>query len=342
MKSLPQATVVGDYSKALIAGFLDAGGDLSILAKKTGFSREALSRPSATLSVELYLRLLYEGGRILNDAHFGLRVGQYLHAQSLSVLGDALLKTNTIDAALQQVLALELQVHQLGVSQVVNEGDAVRLIWHCHYQQHPYVQPLVESIMAGIVSFSQKLAKRSLPIYELNFMHEKPISRLNYLGLQDVSQLLGQSCFSQVNNSLLVSKDVLAWPVRWRHPFNGVHSDTCVISHGAIKLASAVGEYLEQQLPRGNPSIGEVAGAFNLAVRTLQRRLSAEGYRYKDVLTQVRLRMANDYLRYSNLDVMEISQILGFGEQSSFNHFFIAHKTMPPLKYRQFARTQIF
>lgn len=40
-------------------------------------------------------------------------------------------------------------------------------------------------------------------------------------------------------------------------------------------------------------------------------------------LQDVRLHHAQDYLQYLNLSILQISQLLGFRKQSSFNHFFL-------------------
>lgn len=331
--------VLGDYSKALICAFVDADGDTASLAKKTGCSKESFLHPPATIPIETYIKLLYHAGNLLGDEHFGLRVGEYLHAESLNILGGALLKAKTIGEALQLVLSLESHIHQLGYSQVVSETIGIRFIWHCHYQNLPYLQLLVESVLAGIVSFAQKLAKRSLPILEVSFSYEK-------LSLDSGREkygkyLLNQSRYCQPYNSLLVSKEVLDWPILWTYPNFKNPANYFSKTAGDSKLFKAVTDYLHQQLPIYNPSLSMVAKAFNLSLRTFQRRLAAEGYKYKDALALVRLQMAKDYLRYSNQSAFEIAQILGFSEQSSFNHFFGEHMLMSPLAYRQNGRKQL-
>jgi len=49
----------------------------------------------------------------------------------------------------------------------------------------------------------------------------------------------------------------------------------------------------------------------------------------------VRRRLAKDYLLYSTMNTLQISQMLGFKEQSSFNHFFSDNLNMTPTEFRR-------
>lgn len=93
---------------------------------------------------------------------------------------------------------------------------------------------------------------------------------------------------------------MLDWPILWTYPNLKNPAKRLPKTIGESKLYKAVTDYLHQQLPIYNPSLSMVTKAFNLSLRTFQRRLAVEGYKYKDVLALVRLQMAKDYLRYSN------------------------------------------
>jgi len=59
-----------------------------------------------------------------------------------------------------------------------------------------------------------------------------------------------------------------------------------------------------------------------MSTRTLQRRLSEEGFTYKQLLESVRHTLAEQYIRDERLSLNEISYLLGFSEQSSFSRAF--------------------
>ena len=103
---------------------------------------------------------------------------------------------------------------------------------------------------------------------------------------------------------------------------------------GSVFLRS-VEDFLRKHLSEGNPLMADVADNYNLTIRTFQRRLAKEGVTFNQVLARTRATLAQDYLKYSNLSALEISQLLGFREQSSFNHFFIDQLSVSPMKFRQ-------
>jgi AraC-like DNA-binding protein len=54
----------------------------------------------------------------------------------------------------------------------------------------------------------------------------------------------------------------------------------------------------------------------------LQRKLSDAGVNFQQVLDQTRFALAKDYLRQPGLSLVDIAFLLGYQEQSAFNHAF--------------------
>lgn len=83
----------------------------------------------------------------------------------------------------------------------------------------------------------------------------------------------------------------------------------------ALDRVSAV---LVGSLPQGESSIEYVAKQLAMSKRTLQRKLSEEGYSYQWVLKKVRKELADYYLQQTELPLIEVSFLLGFQEANSF------------------------
>jgi AraC-like DNA-binding protein len=324
--------VVGEYRQALLAAFTLQGGSLKTLAGELGLTQTQLCASSGNISVDHYFELLRLSQVLTQDAFMGLKVGQQVQAATFSVLGEAMIKAPTLGAALQQVLVLEGLVHTLGHSQVTREPGAVRFVWHCHYQLHPQARPLVESVIAGIIQFANQLAGRPIPMMAASFMHLKPQGHA-----QAAYGLVCRShCdFSQSQNSIVVADDVLAWPNKMARDLRIQANNTAQEAQPELRLSQKVVEYLQERLALGNPPLSEVAAQYHLSVRTFQRRLDREGTQYIVILNRVRKRLAKDYLLYSTMSTLHISQLLGFKEQSSFNHFFSENVNMTPTQFRR-------
>lgn len=325
----PPRFVLGLYVQALLDAYCEQGGDLDQLARTCDLAERFLYALPEKVSVELYMDLIQGAKDITSDPIFGLNIGRFVHATSFDILGRAMVKAENLGQATEQVLALENLVHSLGRSELIRESGCIRFVWHCHFQRHPLARELSESVLAGIVTFAKILAGRSIPVLEVTFAHsiDKDVPLNAYF------DFLGGSCtFDQQCNSLLVADDVLAWPVDTALGFSNRLSGSANVQN-KNPLLPLLTQYLEQQLSQGTPSLSSTAEYFCISPRTLQRRLIKEGASYQEVLNKTRCQLAEDYLRYSNLNLYELSQLLGFAEQSSFNHFFLAQFKCSPSQY---------
>jgi AraC-like DNA-binding protein len=55
---------------------------------------------------------------------------------------------------------------------------------------------------------------------------------------------------------------------------------------------------------------------------TLQRRLATEGYKFQQLLDQVRNKLAHEYLTATKLSIDEIAALLGFSDAANFRRSF--------------------
>ena len=82
------------------------------------------------------------------------------------------------------------------------------------------------------------------------------------------------------------------------------------------------------------PGIDEVARNMNTSVRTLQRRLSASGNTYKELVEELRQDMAYSYLQKPELTVSEVAYLLDYADASAFIRSFKRWTGQTPVQYR--------
>jgi AraC-like DNA-binding protein len=80
--------------------------------------------------------------------------------------------------------------------------------------------------------------------------------------------------------------------------------------------------------------LATIAEELKLSPRTLQRKLSDAGATFQQVLDQARFALAKDYLRRPELSLIDIAFLLGYQEQSAFNHAFKEWAGVNPGAYR--------
>ncbi|QFT55285.1 AraC family transcriptional regulator [Microbulbifer sp. THAF38] len=103
----------------------------------------------------------------------------------------------------------------------------------------------------------------------------------------------------------------------------------------AASLGTQVRELVRQLLPTGQYQVGVVASQLSLHPRTLQRRLAMEGLRFDSLLDLVRRELAAEYLSNTGLALGQITGLLGYAEQSTFQRACRRWFSDTPRNYRR-------
>ncbi len=83
------------------------------------------------------------------------------------------------------------------------------------------------------------------------------------------------------------------------------------------------------------PTVQLTAELAGLTPRTLQRRLADAGYTYSGLLSEIKLRLAREWLTDSEMPVTEIAAALRYNDPSNFTRAFRRQTGMSPLIYRR-------
>jgi AraC-like DNA-binding protein len=96
-----------------------------------------------------------------------------------------------------------------------------------------------------------------------------------------------------------------------------------------------VGGILETSMNAGPPTLEVVAKQLHLEPRTLQNYLKKEGSGFRRICMESRRQKAIRLLSDPSVSIVEIAFILGFSEQSAFNHAFKRWTGATPKEYRK-------
>jgi AraC-like DNA-binding protein len=88
-------------------------------------------------------------------------------------------------------------------------------------------------------------------------------------------------------------------------------------------------------LSEGVPSLAVTATRLGMSSRTLQRRLSAEGLAYQDLVVEARKSLAAQLLKRTDYALAEIAFLTGFADQSTFTRAFKRWHGRTPADYRR-------
>jgi len=99
-------------------------------------------------------------------------------------------------------------------------------------------------------------------------------------------------------------------------------------------LTYVIKNKIYQVLPMGAPSQTEIAQQLGLSLRNLQRKLHDKDTSYKEILEQIRKKLAMDYIKQRHLSLSEIGYLVGFSSVGNFNRAFKRWTNITPGEYR--------
>lgn len=333
------ARVTGAYARTAVETARALGADLRVLGERCDLPLAAGELPES-LPVPRYLALLHEAAGLLDEPAFGLKVGQRQTLSTFVGYGLVLCTCASFRAAAEQTRRFEGLAHDLGRSEIVEEGGTAAYRWHSPWLDHPGGRHLAESVMAGIRSFANWLAGGPLPVIEVAFTHAAPPG----LDPQAYADALGGPVrFGAGVTEARFPAAVLDAPL--------AHADTSLFPTLArtaeqrlaererqAREAPVVGQVREgirARLMHDSARLPEVAQALGLTPRTLQRKLAEAGCSFSGLLDDTRRELVQDYLRDRRLSLTEIAFLLGFGEQSNFTHAFRGWFGTTPAAWRE-------
>jgi len=328
--------VAAAYLQPLLELTNECGLDLRTLATMAGMAEDALSTLQESIAAADYVRLLDAGAALNKDPHFGLHVGERVKLGTYNVYGMILMSCKDFEQAFQQTMRYEGLAHDLGRSALVVDDVATEYQWHSHYPQAS--RHLVESVFAGIRVFGNWFAGTTLPDAPVHFKHASPED------LREHQRLFGAEVYfdAAVNcarfpTALLSwpvpNADVSMYPVLQRHAEQLLKQKQQAQQDGGIvaQVRAAISNNMAQDQAR----LPLIAQELLLSQRTLQRKLSEAGISFQQILDQTRKDTAIDYLQKTGFSLADIAFLLGYQEQSAFNHAFKEWTGASPGAYRE-------
>jgi len=335
--SVAGGRVAGSYLQPLLEAAAAQGVPAEALERAAGLPAGALWPLPEALRAGDYVRLLDLGAQLCGDPHFGLHVGERFKLGTYTVYGLILLSCRDFGQAFEQTMRYEQLAHDLGRSSLQVMDGMAHYTWHCNYPQAS--RHLADSVFAGIRVFGNWLAGAPLPPADLALMHDggDPAGHAEYARLFGALPRFGaQANMASFDAQLLAfpvpNADVSLYPVLQQHADQLLKLRAQ--AGAAMDIVQQVHQAIARNLAQGQVRLASIAEELKLSPRTLQRKLSEAGATFQQVLDQARFALAKEYLRQPNLNLVDIAFLLGYQEQSAFNHAFKEWAGVNPGAYR--------
>lgn len=193
------------------------------------------------------------------------------------------------------------------------------------------VHELMLKLVHGIASW---LIAEKIPPLKISCAYHQPQHSHEYLYFYP-----GEVVFDQPWTAIHFDKKLLRKPIRQTKQqlsafLQRAPADWIYVSFGERLLAHRVKDFLSEVDQTGTV-IQQVAEALHLSVRTLSRRLAAEGTHFQAVKDEVRRDLAVQQLTSSSVSLAILAGQLGFEDLASFNRAFRNWTGSTPGTYRR-------
>jgi AraC-like DNA-binding protein len=291
------------------------------------------SEPLGRYPMSRWAELLLRAEQKRGTPAFGLEIGRLITPAHLGILGYALLACANLAEALTRFERYARLVYDHGRMGTHVDGKSIALEWgdDC---LHPG-QLADEVAITALVQFARNVTNQHLRPDYVCFLNPAPDDVRPY---EDYFGCAVE--FEQASTIVRFPINQLDLPLRQPDP-----ALLSLLEAQADKLLAELpqGDGFDREVRRaisrrfrtGEPALSAVAGDMNLSGRSLQRKLQARGFSFQHLLDETRLMLAKDYLRDGHLQLTEVAQMLGYSEQSAFNHAFRRWTGHSPRQYRQ-------
>jgi AraC-like DNA-binding protein len=326
---------------AALIGYADLAREIGLdplrMLDRVGIPRAALADPDMRISAAA-LRDLWElCAETAED--WGIRL---MDRRPLSVLGPLLLivrEQPTLRHAIAAV-ARYTALHHEAVSAEVDELQEVTIIRTIvRYEVPGPTRQIAEtSVYQGLRLWRLFLGPTWQPL-SVSFMHAPPVSLATHRRAFGPNLL-----FDQDFNGITLRRADLDARNEAADP--EMERQIALYAEGLARPATAnvaaqVRKSVEGLLRAGHCNTAVVAQQIGLDVRTLQRHLARSSASFHDILQEVRLDLAFQYLEESDRPLAEVAELLGFSALSAFSRWHRNHRGLSPSERREGARSRV-
>jgi AraC-like DNA-binding protein len=334
MKSTASAS--GDLLGLLLSYLSSRGLEPREVIQAAGIDAASLTNRELRIPFEQVESLLRQAADACADPDLGLHFGELARRfPSGHLLYVVMMNSPDVAGALERFFRFHALMSDVLIPRLERAGEHAEILIEPAQPGFAIGRPYIDTSLAACAVFLEKLGGKPVRPIEVRFAYPAPADTTEHRRLfacplrfdQPVSRLrldshLLDRSLQHADQELLKSLEQMAQRRLVR---------TSAPPGWATKTQRSI---LRTLLGGSRPAVETVARDLAVSVRQLQGRLKAEETTYKQVLDAVRLDLAKDYLQKDELSLCEVSFLLGYAEQSSFNHAFKRWTGVTPMEYR--------
>ncbi len=318
-----QPTVTGFAIKCAIATLRKRNIAPRPLLHRAGLFEQDFDDPQVRVPAASQGDFLNYAAEAMDDTAFGLHLAEQTDPRGVGLLFYAASSARTLRDTLAIFLRYSCIVNESLRLEVASHPESVTVEFSFVGVSPQRVKQNTEFWVGTILKASRQITGRHVRPIRVRCPH------IRNSDLREFERVCGCPVeFGTPTGQLVFSNEMLALPLITHDPrllemLRPFCEEAARARNTPIgSLRAAVENEIQRLLPAGQASAATIARALAVSVRTLSRRLSAEGTTFPAVVDQLRHSLALQYLKEPGVTLMQIAWLLGYESPTSLNHAF--------------------
>ncbi|MGH1371743.1 MAG: helix-turn-helix domain-containing protein [Cellvibrionaceae bacterium] len=331
------STVLSVWLRPLMDYLTLKGHDSNAIFNDAGIDSKTLLVPSARIPLAKAAPLWKTAAELTNEPFIGIEIYHQAVTMQADTVAIAMMSSRNLYEALQRMTRL-LHIICDGVDALMFRHDAVIRIDFQICTADIDVMPLesLDPAFLIILNLIKQGVAHSDAILYVGFQRPAP----DVTQHQRITSLLGVDAkFDCDNYHVCIDWHAAQIQNPYWNPALADSSEALALKDLQLleesNLIHRVKQLILKQLSLGTPQQESIASILNISTRQLQRRLSAQGVSFGELLQQTRQAQAHEFLKDPNMAVVDVGLSLGFQDQSNFTKAFKKWTNETPKQYRQ-------
>lgn len=304
-----------------------------LILEAADLTNEHASSFAAGISMEKLRRLLTAIYSHSRDDGMGFEVGLRMPPTSFGSLGNALIASPDLRAALDTLIKYwGLLVKGIRMDLCI-DGDVCKLtLFAEEYLDGPMRNITIDAFVASLFRGATAMVPEIAHTSELWLDRPTPTNDHSFLSLIKHWRFNMPLIQCRFPATLLDTPLPLASPTGEREALQ-----QCENQAHLLRLHKEVSGRIQQRIgyqADGYPTLETVSKTLGMTSRTLRRKLHAEGVNYSSLIENARLADAITMLESPELGISRISEILDYSDAANFTRAFRKKTGFSPSKYR--------
>jgi AraC-like DNA-binding protein len=258
---------------------------------------------------------------ISKDRQLGLLVGASMDIPSHGIFGYAIITSTTIGDALKLMVRYNKALLPSLDVKTLSRQSRVEVLIKAPHLPDDLERFYIELLYAAIMRSGNTLIPKGRVSVHVEFDYDAPYDKTPY------QKLFGSKVkFNSIRSVLSFDEASLNMGIVTANPVaRDIFRRECDRLLSRDTHRGMVSERVQEVLLKSGtefPTSIIVANQLHMSESTLQRRLAKEGYKFQQLLDQVRNKLAHEYLTSTQLTINEIAALLGFSDAANFRRSF--------------------